>query len=78
VSVKVISDQLGHPSISFTLERHSHILSSIQDEAAAKVERMLMCLRSFQIVLMRASAYPAGASPARSAGLEFRIIRSEA
>jgi hypothetical protein len=41
-SVKVISDQLGHASISFTLERYSHILPSIQDEAAAKVERMLM------------------------------------
>ena len=42
VSVKVISDQLGHASISFTLERYSHVLPSIQDEAAVKVERMLM------------------------------------
>jgi len=42
VSVKVISDQLGHASISFTLDRYSHVLPSIQDEAAAKVERMLM------------------------------------
>ena len=42
VSVKVISDQLGHASISFTLERYSHVLPSIQDEAAAKVERVLM------------------------------------
>ncbi len=42
VSVKVISEQLGHASISFTLERYSHILPSIQDEAAARVERMLM------------------------------------
>ena len=42
VSVKVISDQLGHASISFTLERYSHVLPSIQDEAAAKVERLLM------------------------------------
>jgi integrase len=42
VSVKVISDQLGHASISCTLERYSHVLPSIQDEAAAKVERMLM------------------------------------
>jgi len=42
VSVKVISDQLGHASVSFTLERYSHVLPSIQDEAAAKVERMLM------------------------------------
>jgi integrase len=42
VSVKVISDQLGHASISFTLERYSHVLPSIQDEAAAKVERLLI------------------------------------
>jgi integrase len=42
VSVKVISDQLGHASISFTLERYSHVLPSIQDETAARVERMLM------------------------------------
>jgi integrase len=42
VSVKVISEQLGHASISFTLERYSHVLPSIQDEAAAKVERLLM------------------------------------
>ena len=42
VSVKVISDQLGHASIAFTLERYPHVLPSIQDEAAAKVERLLM------------------------------------
>jgi integrase len=42
VSVKFISDQLGHASISFTLERYSHVLPSIQDEAAAKVERLLI------------------------------------
>jgi hypothetical protein len=32
----------GHASISFTLERYSHVLPSIQDEAAAKVERLLV------------------------------------
>ena len=42
VSVKAISDQLGHASISFTLERYSHVLPSIQDEAAARVERLLV------------------------------------
>jgi integrase len=42
VSVKVISDQLGHASISFTLERYSHVLPSMKDEAAARVERLLM------------------------------------
>ena len=42
VSVKVISNQLGHASISFTLERYSPVLPSIQDEAASRVERMLL------------------------------------
>lgn len=42
VSVKAISDQLGHASISFTLERYSHVLPSIQDEAAAKIEQLLV------------------------------------
>ncbi|MGO8735263.1 MAG: hypothetical protein ACLQVM_21000 [Terriglobia bacterium] len=42
VSAKVISDQLGHASILFTLERYSHLLPSIQDGAAARVERWLM------------------------------------
>ena len=42
VSVKVISDLLGHASISFTLERYSHVLPSIQDDAAAKVEKLLV------------------------------------
>ena len=37
VLVKVISELLGHASISFTLERYSHVLPSIQDDAAAKV-----------------------------------------
>lgn len=42
VSVKAISDQLGHASISFTLERYSHVLPSVQDEAAAMVEKLLV------------------------------------
>lgn len=42
VSAKVISDQLGHASILLTLERYTHVLPGIQDEAAARVERMLM------------------------------------
>lgn len=42
VSVKTISDQLGYASISFALERFSHILPSIQDQAAANVEKLLV------------------------------------
>ena len=41
VSVKAISKQLGHASTAFTLDRYSHVLPSIQDEAAARVERLL-------------------------------------
>ena len=36
VSVKVISDQLGHASISFTLERYSHVLPSIKTKPPRK------------------------------------------
>jgi len=36
------SDLLGHASISFTLERYSHVLPSIHDEAAAKAEKLLV------------------------------------
>lgn len=42
VSVKDISDRLGHAGIAFTLERYSYVFLSIQDEAAARVVRMLM------------------------------------
>lgn len=42
VSVKVISDLLRHASICFTLERYSHVLPSIQDEAVAMVEKLLI------------------------------------
>jgi len=41
VSVKAISEQLGHASAAFTLDRYSLVLPSIQDEAAARVERLL-------------------------------------
>jgi hypothetical protein len=39
---KIISDLLGGASISFRLERYSHVWPSIQDEAAAKVEKLLV------------------------------------
>ena len=55
VSVKVISDQLGHASISFTLERYSHVLPSIQDEAAARVGRMRRSLASTHILVMKSA-----------------------
>ncbi len=39
---KIISDLLGGAIISFRLERYSHVWPSIQDEAAAKVEKLLV------------------------------------
>ena len=41
VSPKVVSEQLGHASTTFTLDTYAHVLPHMQDEAAAKVEAML-------------------------------------
>lgn len=41
VPVKVVSEQLGHSNIAFTLDVYSHVLPHMQDEAAAKVEGLL-------------------------------------
>jgi integrase len=42
VSPKVVSEQLGHASTAFTLDTYAHVLPHMQDEAAAKVEAMLL------------------------------------
>ena len=42
VSPKVVSEQLGHASVAFTLEVYSHVLPHMQDEAALKVESLLV------------------------------------
>ena len=42
VSPKVVSEQLGHTSAAFTLDVYSHVLPHMQDDAAAKVEAVLM------------------------------------
>jgi integrase len=42
VSPKIVSEQLGHASVAFTLEVYSHVLPHMQDEAAMKVEALLM------------------------------------
>lgn len=42
VPPKVISEQFGHASVGFTLEVYSHVLPHVQDEAAMKVESLLM------------------------------------
>lgn len=42
VSPKVVSEQLGHASTAFTLDTYAHVLPHMQDEAAARVEAMLL------------------------------------
>jgi integrase len=42
VSPKIVSEQLGHASVAFTLEVYSHVLPHMQDAAAMKVEALLM------------------------------------
>ena len=39
VSPKIVSEQLGHASVAFTLDVYSHVLPHMQDTAAMKVER---------------------------------------
>lgn len=38
---KVVSERLGHASITLTLDTYSHVLPSMQKEASDKLERML-------------------------------------
>jgi len=42
VSPKIVSEQLGHASVAFTLEVYSHVLPHVQEAAANKVEALLM------------------------------------
>jgi integrase len=42
VAPKVVSEQLGHASASFTLDTYSHVLPHMQDEAASKMEAALL------------------------------------
>jgi integrase len=41
VSPKIVSEQLAHASVAFTLEVYSHVLPHMQDTAAMKVEALL-------------------------------------
>jgi len=42
VPAKVVSEMLGHASVMLTLDTYSHVLPHMQDDAAAKVEALLM------------------------------------
>jgi integrase len=41
VPVKVVSETLGHASITLTLDTYSHVLPDMQDDEAARMERLL-------------------------------------
>jgi integrase len=41
VSPKIISEQLGHSSVGFTLDVYSHLLPHMQDQAAGMVQGLL-------------------------------------
>ena len=41
VPAKVVSEQLGHASVAFTLDTYSHVLPHMQESAAAQVEALL-------------------------------------
>jgi integrase len=42
VPAKVVSEQLGHASAAFTLDLYSHVLPHMQEQAAMKVEELLL------------------------------------
>jgi len=42
VPPKVVSEQLGHASAAFTLDIYSHVLPHMQEQAAMKVEEVLL------------------------------------
>ena len=41
VPAKVVSEQVGHASVAFTLDTYSHVLPHMQEAAAAQVEALL-------------------------------------
>ena len=41
VNPKIVSERLGHSSISVTMDIYSHVLPGMQEEAALAVEQLL-------------------------------------
>lgn len=42
VHPKVISERLGHSSITITLDTYSHVAPGLQEQAAAKIEELIL------------------------------------
>ncbi len=41
VHPKVVSERLGHATVAITLDRYSHVLPGLQEDAALKVDAAL-------------------------------------
>ena len=41
INVKVVSERLGHASVAITLQTYAHVLPSMQEDAAVKLEALL-------------------------------------
>jgi len=41
VNPKVVSERLGHATVSFTLDTYSHVMPGLQEDAAAKVAALI-------------------------------------
>ena len=41
VNLKVVSERLGHSSVQITLDRYSHVMPNIQEEAVQKIDTVL-------------------------------------
>ena len=41
VNPKVVSERLGHATVSFTLDTYSHVMAGLQEDAAARVAALL-------------------------------------
>jgi integrase len=41
VHPRVVQERLGHSSVTFTLDRYSHVVPAMQEDAAATVARLV-------------------------------------
>ena len=41
VSPKVVSEMLGHTSVAITLDRYSHVIPTLQDDAVRRLDEVL-------------------------------------
>jgi integrase len=46
VHAKVVSERLGHSTISITLDTYTHVLPGLQEAAADKLDNLLKSARS--------------------------------